>query len=480
MKYYRSIPTREQEREFFSDYAKFASSLTWLILVCQVISGLTESVIFFSIGSDTFHSFDTITANIMGILLAVFGVFMIEVFGLRFMLPQATRQFLYKRFKGMHLAMTIFITVVTLVLVVASIWLSLDGGNHTVISQVNKIEDRKKIAIRNLHRQRIAEAASDFETDSTETYERYAILKRTKTEKYNAELGTAKAELNTWTRKKGNYSTRINKALTKIESIKAAKAKDISDLQSRESLEQKARRNELKATKDSLQTVFTTELDRNTKNYDNTESTFSWATWIAVLVAIFLSIVCIIIKSIYLKGSGQKDIPLPNDYNFRQNSVVEAWEVCSERIQTQIRNSIVDFEGKTPQPKISKRIAPVYDRTNLRELVIKLELEQVDDSARTIQLSVPSISKTVRPIGFKTNETTIKSQKRNATVTDSNSERLVQGDTNIKTDVRTCDECEIDIRHKRSDARFCSTPCRKKWHSKRHGGNEYDEYYKIK
>lgn len=74
MKSYRSVPTQKQERDFFSDYAKFAGSLDWLILVCQVISGLTEAVIFFSIGSDTFQSFGTTTANIMGILLAIFRV----------------------------------------------------------------------------------------------------------------------------------------------------------------------------------------------------------------------------------------------------------------------------------------------------------------------------------------------------------------------------------------------------------------------
>ena len=476
MKSYRSVPTQEQEREFFSDYANFAGSLNWLILVCQAISGLTEAVIFFSIGSDTFQSFGTATANIMGISFAIFGVFMLELFGLRFMLPQAVRQFLYMRFSGMHLAMTVFISIVTLVLIIASVILSLDGGIHTVSTQLNKAENQKKTEIKYDHQQRITETKNIFDSDSTEIQQRYTALELTTIEKYHADLGAANAELNTWTRKQGNYSTRINNALTKIETIKAAKAKDIADLQSKKALEQKTLKDEHKGTVDSLQTVFTTELNNNTENYSKTEDTFSWATWIAVLVAIFLSVICIIIKSIYLKGSGQKDIPLPNDYSFRQSSISEAWEAWSERIQTQVRNGIANFEDKTPQPKLSKRVAPVYDRTDLRELVIKLEVEQLDDEAQTIQLAAPSIGKPIRSIGFKLGETAQKSDKRNGSVTNSSSEHLVQ-DRTVK---RTCDECGTDIRHKRSDARFCSTPCRKKWHSKKHGGEEYDEYYKIR
>lgn len=53
----------------------------------------------------------------------------------------------------------------------------------------------------------------------------------------------------------------------------------------------------------------------------------------------------------------------------------------------------------------------------------------------------------------------ITNNRYNATVTTNNQ---VNSETNI---VRVCDECQTDISHKRSDARFCSDTCRMQWHN---------------
>lgn len=471
MRYFWSVPSTDEQRNFFGDYAKFSAKIQALGFTAQSISGLTESVIFYSIGYDTF--LPLLGANVAvlsGVLFMFLGVALIELFGLRVCLPQATRQVIYKRWQGAHLAMSVFILLITALLIVASFYLSFDGSSHTVKSQVQKIKNVKADEITHLHELAVADVLDEFTQDSTEIETRYAALIATTNQKYNGEFAVAQSDLQKWASKKGNYKSRVNKALTNIESIKASRAADVAQLQAKKSNEQKILIDASRGQKDSLQAVYTANLGNNQNKYDATEKTFSRAAWWSVLLSIILSIVCIILNTIYKKGSGQKETPLPTDSTFRRSAIVEGWQAWRERVDTSLRNRIARFENKTPQPEISKRVAPVYDRGDLRELVIKLKVEQLSDDSKTIQLAVPELPKQVRKIGF---HSTGGGEKPNAIV------RSTDNTVN-STARRLCDECSTDISHKRSDARFCGVNCRKKWHSKRHGGNEFDENWRLK
>ncbi|MEM9990299.1 MAG: hypothetical protein AAF738_00980 [Bacteroidota bacterium] len=228
MKFFRTVPKTEQQRTFYADYARFDVGIKWLILVSQVVSSLTESVIFYQLGYDTFAFFGRTVALFSGLVFALLGVAIIEVFGLRFMLVQCANQYLFKRFTGAHLAMTIFITIVTVSLITASVFLSLDGGTFTVKSQVSKLESKEANAIQLNHDESLAKSRAVFHSDSMELVQRYVTLLNSTTKKYDAELTAAQSELRTWTSKQGNYKTRINKALTRIDEIKANSASEIA------------------------------------------------------------------------------------------------------------------------------------------------------------------------------------------------------------------------------------------------------------
>lgn len=471
MKIFRSVPQSAEQRDFFSDYAKFSKGISWLILVAQIISGLTESVIFYTLGYDTFLLFGRNIAIFVGCASALLGVALIEWFGLRFMLPQCSRQFLYKRFSGSHLAMTIFIVLVTLLLIGASYYLSLDGGDQTVRTQLDKAETRQAEKIQAKQSESLADAAVLYQNDSLEVEQRYFALIKSSNEKHDANIEVTRNELAVWTAKKGNYQTRIGKARGKLKSAEAAKGRELADLELEKAREQKELRDGHRIAKDSLQAVFTTELSNSATKYDAKESTFSKATFWAVLVAITLSIICIVIQSIYKKGSGQKDIPIPSDFDFRPSAMMEGWNAWTERIDTRLRNKIAAYESNTPQAELSKRVNTVYDRNGLKELVVKLEIEQLDDLARTIQIAAPQLKDVPpRKIGFHKEDGSSASANvgYNATVRDAPQEQAHDWSA------KSCDNCGQSYTAKVAWQRFCKENCKLEWHSRKHGGKKFN------
>lgn len=70
----------------------------------------------------------------------------------------------------------------------------------------------------------------------------------------------------------------------------------------------------------------------------------------------------------------------------------------------------------------------------------------------------------LQPFNYLKRKRWIKSYK----VTDSRSNATVVTDdspASVENEPRLCDQCQTDISHKRSDARFCSDACRMQWHN---------------
>lgn len=107
-----------------------------------------------------------------------------------------------------------------------------------------------------------------------------------------------------------------------------------------------------------------------------------------------------------------------------------------------------------------KRHGQQVSDSNMRMTMVVLDMssrlgEMVTDVIYTIVL---------QPFNYLKRKRWIKSYpattiRYNATVTTNNYANL---ETKI---VRTCDKCQTDISHKRSDARFCSDTCRMRWHN---------------
>lgn len=533
MRFIKTLPNTGEQKGFYSTYAKFALAISTGVLLSQLISSFTEAAILYNTVFDSLSIFGRYSAKIGAFIGTCIGLGLIELVGLRVFLPLAIDAILYKRFKGLHLAMSSFIIIMTLALISGSLYLSIEGKTDTINNVFEEQEQHEESRITAFALNNEIIEYSKYKSDSTEIRNRYTAQIAATNNQFSAKKSKAESELRTWASKRGNYQTRINKALTKIEGIKAEQAGNIAALELEQANELLEAKESYKAESNKLKSTLAATLSDNTTEAATKKSRYGKGGFWLILLAQFFAITGITLDRIFKKGSGIAEAPVATDYDFRSSAWSEWVEAAKERINVNLRNRIVAFENDTPVAELSQRVNTVYDRSELKEFVIKLEVEQLNDSARTIQIAAPQMP--TRKIGFhqeskavsKINDleeslkifdwdgfeakmkgyyklmsleeyinlsgnamkmydeyqqlhfrkygtaTKDDSGKRNATVTDTPK-------VSLETAIRLCDECSTSIAHKRSDARFCGTSCRKKWHSKKHGGNEFDEYHRIK
>ena len=123
--------TSPKDWQFFQSYAGLLPTLSYLGYIAQLISALTEFGVIYALVhqsmADTFPQY-ALPASLFG---AVLGTAFLEV-GLRRFLPYSFRAFYFRRFSGLHLAISLPLLFMTLALVFASGYLSVQGSLEIV------------------------------------------------------------------------------------------------------------------------------------------------------------------------------------------------------------------------------------------------------------------------------------------------------------------------------------------------------------
>ncbi|MBV6655469.1 MAG: hypothetical protein KI786_16990, partial [Mameliella sp.] len=171
MKYLRSTPS---DHTFFSVYAKLSRLIKASGYFAQVVSALTEvsgigaaaySVLFPIFAENAIH---------ISAAIATIGTVVLEV-GLRVTIPQAVDAVLYKRWQGLHMAMSVSVFILGAVLLTTSGVLSYKNSK-TVVDSVVTTPQRDSLAIQaaqieyNATKAKLGEA---YRADSTTTSQRY-------------------------------------------------------------------------------------------------------------------------------------------------------------------------------------------------------------------------------------------------------------------------------------------------------------------
>ena len=326
MKINYSLPKND---DFFSRYATLIPTLSKLGVISQLVSGLTEIGIIYSIILSRLYHFDPLKAEIIAIIGAIIGTAFLEI-GLRKFTPYSIKAFLYKRFKGLDLAMTIFIVLVCIGLFSASGTLSFKGSKDLVViaSPTPILETTNEID--NNYSERKAELKTIFSTDSLVIANGYSKQMTTENNRFNSLVDKEKSDLNRLIRKEErtglSYRTRKETIRGNIASLEAGRNTEISRLQALQSKELRAltvnRRSDIKAIEQVHQNdrakiegnniATLTRAETNTAYYGNG---LAWFTIACLCVFLF----SIIIEEIHKKGSGIEQIALPNQYYFSQS-----------------------------------------------------------------------------------------------------------------------------------------------------------------
>lgn len=358
MRYFQTLPT---DNIFFQTYAKFAKGIQSSTYAAQAVSAITESVILYSFFYASLITFSSpLLAFLLALVGAIIGTFLIEI-GLRYFVPNAVDAVLYRRFKGLYLAMSIFIICMAVLLIGASAYLSFKGSSKIIKHFTPPPEQATTTKADSLYLISKKETLSEYQTDSTTISQQYEKLITVSEKAFNSRISELQTIANTLPKKSneswGTWTSRKNKIKIEIKDLEAQRDNKTSALTIEATTVLKSLRAQKKGAIDSLNNILlvaTKEIkSNNQKASDKVKNTIKSQSigigWFTI-ICLFYLIVCISIEQILKKGSGITEMIVPTDYYFRQSIFSETLTVLSERFNQVTRQKIANFQAATEPP----------------------------------------------------------------------------------------------------------------------------------
>ncbi|MCI5094472.1 MAG: hypothetical protein MRY86_26145, partial [Phaeodactylibacter sp.] len=236
MKYLRSTP---KDRAFFATYARLGKTIKSSGYFAQIVSALTEVSGIFAAALSVLYPILQELAIYPAAAVAIIGTAVLEI-GLRVTIPQAVDAVLYKRWQGLHLAMSIAVFILGFVLLATSGILSYQNSK-TVVDAVVVEPERDSLAIQGAqidYNASQAKAAEAYRSDSTATAQRYQERLAAEQTAYAGKIGAAKRELsNVYNRERRtgqSFATAKDAARQKIANLEAEEATAIAGIKAEE------------------------------------------------------------------------------------------------------------------------------------------------------------------------------------------------------------------------------------------------------
>jgi parvulin-like peptidyl-prolyl isomerase len=378
MKFQLTLPKDEQ---FFQSYAGLIPTLYRLGFLAQLLSALTEIGVLFSLIyaslTDIFPQY-ALPAAIIG---AAIGTAMLEV-GLRKFLPYSFRAILYKRFDGLHLAMSLAILAVTIGLLAASGLLSFQGSREMVeqVAPPPKLEG--SAGADSLYR----EEAAAIEARFTAQIAAAIAAGQAGAKAEGAKLERLESREKTTGRSYATSKSKIREKMAAIEAealaaaaaLEASKGEALATAEARRT----ASREKIEASNDAAKGKAAARTGR-------------WGyglAWFTVLALLF--VVCSIgLNETYLKGADIEERAEPTQYFFQQSVFADFLQAIGNRWQYVARSTIQRIEEATPPPPLPTTPAVLYDAEG-KQVRIKVEYDAGDGEDEKITLPLR------RRIGF--------------------------------------------------------------------------------
>ena len=481
MKHLNSTP---QDTAFFSVYARLAKSVKASGYFAQVVSALTEvggigaaaySVLFPIFGENTIH---------IAAAIATIGTAVLEV-GLRVTIPQAVDAVLYKRWQGLHLAMSIAVFVLGFVLLATSGVLSYKNS-QTIVDSVVDQPARDSTGIQGAqieYNATQAKAAEAYRADSTTTVQQFTERKTATAAAYSGQVGSAKRELsniyNKERRTGQSYATAKDQARQKIADVEAEQAAAIAAITTEQAAALAALKSEykaalVKADQDHRAALAQLEAEYTTATTERGQTVSAYGGGLAyfTIICLFIFLASVILDRIHRKGSGIAETVELSQYDINPPAIVEAYQAMRERVQTTIRAKIAQFEERTPAAPLPTSKRELYDPTQLSNVRINLKLDDENEGEeRTIRIAAKR-----RQIGYFTQGDNVRKTKSGEASGTAEDDTPHNGTVNASTG--QCDNCGTEYTKKVSWQRFCSTDCKTDFHAKQHGGKPYSPNFK--
>lgn len=361
MKILKSMPN---DTAFFERYADLVHSLTKVATIAQVVTGAAEIGILYALLYGSINDIAPSRATTLTMIAAVFCAALLQ-FGLKKVFPYSVRAILFKRFKGLDLAFSIAVFILTIALLGVSIFLSWHGSKDIANFAIKPPIEKNTTSQDSAKRAATIQANGLFTTDSATIETKFTG----KAEALTAELMSRIATIER--NAKGKQATTQRAELkTKIAQLQADKATEIQAKSDKRQADiDKATNRADQQTDDILSDNKTakTKADDKAKSYSGYIGYFTLFCYIFFLFTYILN-------EIYHKGAKIDLTPIPSQRHFDPSVVALFFEAAKERLDVFFRTHIYNFSNNTkaqPLPD-SYRILHTFKAKTFDE-VLKVE-----------------------------------------------------------------------------------------------------------
>ncbi|WP_425420898.1 hypothetical protein [Phaeodactylibacter xiamenensis] len=417
MKEIRSLP---KDNKFFSSYAKMVVLVVIAGYIAQIISALTEVTGIYTLAYSSVLPIAPTYAIWFAGLLALLGTGLIE-FGLRRLVPHCVDAVLFRRFKGMYLAMTVAIFPTAILLLASSGILSFKNSQVIVEQVAPEAEQQTTAVIDSVHLVQKAEAARSWSADSTTIVASYATQIEARAAEYTGKIKAAKRELsNVYNRERRtgqSYATAKDQVRQKLADLEAEQAVATADLWAAQAKELSNARLQYKEAETMLKRRHTMAADSilalNQSARDErseTVSAYGGGLGYFTIACLIVFVFSVIIERIHRKGSGIEETVEVSQYDINPTAWLEGITAVRERVQYFVRSRIQAFADKTPPAPLPGKPNELYDPTQVPQVTINLQLDpnSMGNNGNTIYIEPKR-----RQIGF--NRSTQQTQNRTET-----------------------------------------------------------------
>jgi RNA polymerase-binding transcription factor DksA len=492
MKILKSMPN---DTAFFERYADLTHSLTKVATIAQVVTGAAEIGILYALLYPSVKDLFPSQAATIATCGAVFCAALLQ-FGLKKVFPYSVRAILYKRFKGLDMAFSIAVFILTIALLGVSVFLSYNGSKDIAAFAVTPPTEKTTTAQDSAKRTATAQANSLFSSDSSTIETKYKGKSEALTAEFNSRISADESKANqtvnsapSWSRSlRLQAATLRGEMATKLATLQADKAtelqakaekrqSDIDKATSRADSQADGILSDNKAAKDAAKV--------------KAESYSGYIGYFCLFCYVFF-LFTYILNEIYHKGAKIDLTPVPSQRHFDPSVIALFTEALKERIDVFFRKKIYAFSNNTDVQPLPDAVRVLHDfkaktfddvlqvQSEFEKMkVVKLPTKRYKIAATAKDETTEKRDETpskVRVIGFnKRDETTDETtEKRDETAVHNESRSTVNS-----SDFGKCENCGNDFFRNHKIQRFCGENCRKDaWKNKT--GRDFDLTVKNK
>ena len=391
----KNLKSNPKNEGFFSTYINLIKTLKKAGYASQVVSALTEVGGIFAAAYMALLPIIPPLAIYVAAIIAVIGTAVIEL-GLRQLLPHSVDSILYKRFNGLHLAMTIFIWSCTFILLAASGVLSFQNSK-TIVEQVTPPPKQETTTTTDsIYNAQTASAKAQFSIDSAMIAERYESLIQANTTAYKGKIDAKHRAYRNLTKKENrtgsSYATKKDNIKASIAELRSERATKLAELESNRANELATLQSDFKnitgearaERKEGIAEVKTAN-DMASNKRAKTVGTYGGGLAYFTIICLIVLIVSIVLDRIHVKGSEIEETVQLSQSDISPPVWRERLEAFRERQYNKALIKIEAYRAKTPPPP--KPIAPakIYDPTKLTGGELDIKTDDDDNEVLTIQ-----------------------------------------------------------------------------------------------